>query len=274
MTANDQTMSMAALQRAQLSFAPDYIPYGGSSFWGQTGAPLAAAPNLFFRTEDDFARSFGTVATTLHPVGYKYLSDGNGNVVSIDVRGGLLQISTTANLNDESYLSLDGSTSGANDFFDLTLNSGRPFWYDVRIRPNQISNDYAAFFGLFTDSLVAANALVDTTGAIVDSNYVGFRIDPVLGSSVRYTHRRLGQAAVDIPAIATVDASTFNRFSFHFNGSNILRFFVNDVIQSTIIDTSLVNFPNIALVPAFLLKSTSAAIKRIVVDQYVAIQAR
>ena len=270
----DQLIASAALQRAQLNFAPDFIPHGGSSFWGQTQAPLAAAPNLFFRAEDDFARSFGVVATTLQPVGYKYLSDGNGNVVSIDGRGGQLQISTTANLNDETYLSLDGSTTGANDFFDLTLNSGRPLWYEARIRPSQISNDYAAFFGLFTDSLVAANALVDTTGAIVDSNYVGFRIDPALGSSVRYTHRRLGQAAVDIPAVATVDASTFNRFSFYFNGSNILRFFVNDVIQPTIIDTSLINFPNIALVPAFLLKSTSAAIKRLVVDQYVVIQAR
>jgi len=270
----DALNSIAASLKGLINYAPPFIPAGDNSFWGQTQFPLAATPNLFFRAEDDFIRSWGLVATTLQPVGYKYVADGNGNAVSIDARGGQLQISTTGTTNDETYLSLDGSTTGANDFFDLTLNSGRRFWYEARLRPSQITNDYACFFGLFTDSLVSANALVDTTGAIVDSNYVGFRIDPANGASVRYTHRRLGQAAVDIAGIATVDASAFNRFSFYFDGANTLRFFVNDIIQSTIIDTSLVTFPNIALVPAFLIKTTSGALKRIVVDQYTCVQSR
>lgn len=270
----DQITAQAALLKAQLNFAPSFIPAGDNSFWGQTLFPLAATPNSFFKAEDDFIRAYGTVATTLQPVGYKYVADGNGNVVSIDGRGGQLQISTTATLNDETYLSLDGFTTGANDFFDLTLNSGRRLWADFRLRPSQITNDYACFFGLFTDSLVAANALVDTTGAIVDSNYVGFRIDPVNGASVRYTHRRQGQTAVDIAGVATVDASTLNRFSFYFDGANTLRFFINDIIQPTVIDTSLVAFPNIPLVPAFLIKTTSAALKRIVVDQYTIVQSR
>lgn len=270
----DQVTAQAALLKAQINFAPSFIPAGDNSFWGQTLFPLAAVPSAFFRAEDDFTRSYGLVATTLQPVGYKYLSDGNGNVVSIDGRGGQIQISTTGTLNDETYLSLDGSTTGANDFFDLTPNSGRRLWADFRLRPSQISNDYAFFFGLFTDSLVAANALIDTTGAIVDSNYVGFRVDPALGSSVRYTHKRLGQTAVDIAAVATVDASTFNRFSLYFDGANTLRFFVNDILQPTIIDATLTSFPNIPLVPAFLLKTTSAAVKRVVVDQYVVVQGR
>lgn len=270
----DQVTAQAALLKAQINFAPSFIPAGDNSFWGQTLFPLAAVPSAFFRAEDDFTRSYGLVATTLQPVGYKYLSDGNGNVVSIDGRGGQIQISTTGTLNDETYLSLDGSTTGANDFFDLTPNSGRRLWADFRLRPSQISNDYAFFFGLFTDSLVAANALIDTTGVIVDSNYVGFRVDPALGSSVRYTHKRLGQTAVDIAAVATVDASTFNRFSLYFDGANTLRFFVNDILQPTIIDATLTSFPNIPLVPAFLLKTTSAAVKRVVVDQYVVVQGR
>ena len=64
--ASDQITSIATQLRAIGNFAPDYIPYGGDSFWGQTKAPLVYAPNLFFEYSEDFIRPQGSsVATTL-----------------------------------------------------------------------------------------------------------------------------------------------------------------------------------------------------------------
>jgi len=88
MTTNDQIAALAALERAKLAFAPDYIPHGGSSFWGQTRAPLVFSPNLFFEYLEDFIRPQGSsVATTLQPFGWRYTGDGNGNVTSVDGAG-------------------------------------------------------------------------------------------------------------------------------------------------------------------------------------------
>lgn len=271
----DQLTALAAQNRAILNFAPDYIPFGGNSFWGQTLAPLVYSNHLFFRYFEDFARGFSPVATTLQPAGWKYLADGNGNVTSIDGRGGQIQLATTATLNDETYLSVDGLTTGANDFFDITANSGRRLWYETRIRPLQSGNNFSLFAGLFTDSAVAANAIFDTTGAIVDTNFVGFQIDPAAGNSWIYTHKKSGQTVQKVSAIATNDGATNIRLSFYFDGATTLRFWVNDVLASNIIDVSASTFPTgSALVPAFLMKSTSAAAKQVVIDYIDVIQGR
>ena len=258
------------------SFAPNgFMVNSGETALGKTLAPLVAELSQYFEFRDDFARGSAQVATTLQPVGYKYAGDGNGNVVSIDGAGGLLQISTTATAQDESYLSVDGLTSDANDFFNITLNSGKKLWYETRIRASQSSNNFSLFTGLFTSSAVAANALVDTTGVIVDTNFVGFQIDPALGTSWIYTHKKSGQTVQKQTAIATNDGTSYFKLTMYFDGFSSLSFYVNDTKVGNTVDVSAATFPSgSGLVPAILLKSTSAAAKSAVVDYIHVIQSR
>jgi hypothetical protein len=273
---SDTSFAVGSLVNYFKSFAPNgYMVNGGTTALGQTLAPLVAELSQFIEYKDDFARGSAQVATTLQPVGYKYAGDGNGNVVSIDGAGGLLQISTTATAQDESYLSVDGLTSDANDFFNITANSGKKLWYETRLKASQSGNNFSLFAGLFTSSAVAANALVDTTGAIVDTNFVGFQIDPALGTSWIYTHKKSGQTVQKQTAIATNDGATYMKFTIAFDGGTGLTFYVNDVKVGLPVDVSAATFPSgSGLVPAVLLKSTSAAAKAAVVDYVHVIQGR
>ena len=258
-----------------MNFAPNYLPNGGATFLGQTSAPLVAELSQYFEYKRDFTEPTSQAPTTLQPIGFKYVGDGNGNVVSIDGAGGLLQISATAVLNDESYLSADGLTSNANDFFNVTLNSGKKLWYETRMRASQSGNNFSLFAGLFASVAVAANALVDTTGAIADTDFVGFQIDPALGTSWIYTHKKSGQTVQKQPAIATNDGSAYIKLGIYFDGASSLSFYVNDVKVGTTVEVSAATFPSgSGLVPAILLKSTSAAAKAAVVDYIHVIQSR
>lgn len=266
---------IASYLKMLLSFASNGVPNSSNTFLGQTGAPLVAELSQYFVYLREFNEPTSQVPTTLQPLGFKYVGDGNGNVVSIDGRGGQLQISTTASSNDEQYLSADGLTSDANDWFDITLNSGRKLWYETRIKANQSGNNFSLFTGLFTSAAVAANALVDTTGAIVDTNFVGFQIDPALGTSWIYTHKKSGQTVQKQTAIATNDGSAFIKLGFYFDGASTLTFWTNDVQKGVSVDVSAATFPSgSGLVPAILLKSTSAAAKSAVVDYIHVIQSR
>ncbi len=273
---SDTSYAAGALVNYLRSFAPNgFMVNSGDTALGKTLAPLVAELSQFFEYKDDFARGSAQVPTTLQPVGYKYAGDGNGNVVSIDGAGGLLQISTTATSNDESYLSVDGLTSDANDFFNITLNSGKKLWYETRIKASQSGNNFSLFTGLFTSSAVAANALVDTTGAIVDTNFVGFQIDPALGTSWIYTHKKSGQTVQKQTAIAVNDGTSFFKLTLYFDGFSSLSFYVNDTKVGNTVDVSAATFPSgSGLVPAVLLKSTSAAAKSAVVDYIHVIQSR
>ena len=273
--ASDQITSIATQLRAIGNFAPDYIPYGGNSFWGQTQAPLVYAPNLFFEYFQDFISPQGSsVATTLQPFGWKYTGDGNGNVTSIDGAGGLLQIATTTTANDEQYLSLDGFTTGANDFFKITANSGKPVWAEFRVLASSAASG-GFFVGLAAHAANAANFLVDTTTEIADIDVVGFTVDTDAPTQWIYTHKKTGQTVVDSTVVVTNDATNFVKLQFYFDGATTLKVYANDVKLSTEYNVSASTFPTgVALVPLFGLKTTAASARNLQVDYLKVIQGR
>ena len=271
----DQLTASAALQRAQLNFAPDYIPYGGNSFWGQTKAPLVYAPNLFFEYFEDFIRPQGSVvATTLQPFGWKYTGDGNGNVTSIDGAGGRLQIACGSTAQNEQYLSLDGFTADGNDFFAITANSGKPLWAEFDVRASSAASG-GFFVGLAANAANAANFIVDTTTELADVGFVGFTIDTDAPTQWIHTHRLAGQAVVDSTVVVTNDATNDVRLQFHFDGGTSLKVFANDVKLANEYNVSASNFPSgVAMVPMFGVKTVAAAARNLQVDYLRIIQGR
>ena len=273
--ASDQITSIASQLRAIINFAPDYIPHGGNSFWGQTKAPLVYSPNLFFEYFEDFISPQGSVvATTLQPFGWKYTGDGNGNVTSIDGAGGRLQIACTATANDEQYLSLDGFTTGGNDFFSITANSGKPVWAEFDVRASSAASG-GFFAGLAAHAANAANFMADTTTELADVGFVGFTIDTDAPTQWIYTHRLAGQSVVDSSVIVANDGATDVRLQFYFDGATTLKVFANDVKLSTEYSVSASTFPSgVAMVPMFGVKSPGAAARNLQVDYLRIIQGR
>jgi len=271
----DQLTSAAALLKAQLNFAPDYIPHGGDSFWGQTKAPLVYAPNLFFEYFEDFIRPQGSsVATTLQPFGWKYIGDGNGNVTSVDGAGGLLQIACTATANDEQYLNLDGFTTGGNDFFNITANSGKPMWAEFRVKASSATNG-AHFAGFATAAANAANFMADTTTEFADVGLFGFTIDQDAPTQWIWTHKASGQTVQETSVVVANDGTNFVRLQFHFDGGTTLKIFANDVKFASEYNVSAATFPTgIAVVPIFAVKNPSGAARNLQVDYLKIIQGR
>lgn len=271
----DDIRSLAALQRAQLNFAPDYIPYGGDSFWGQTKAPLVYAPSLFFEYFEDFISPQGSsVATTLQPFGWKYTGDGNGNVTSVDGRGGRLQIACTATANDEQYLGLDGFTTGGNDFFSITANSGKALWAEFKVLASSTANG-AYFAGFATFAANAANFMADTTTEFADVGLFGFTIDHDAPTQWIYTHKASGQTVVESSQVVANDATSDVRLQLCFDGGTTLKVFANDVKLSTEYNVNVATFPTgVAMVPTFGVKNPSGAARNLQVDYLRIIQGR
>jgi hypothetical protein len=275
MTTNDQIAALAALERAKLAFAPDYIPYGGSSFWGQTKAPLVFAPHLFFRYREDFIKPQGSVvATTLQPFGWRYIGDGNGNVTSVDGAGGRLQIACTASANDEQYLSLDGFTTGGNDFFNVTANSGKALWAEFKVRASSITNG-AHFAGFATHAANAANFMADTTTEFADVGLFGFAVDHDAPTQWIWTHKASGQTVQESTQVVANDATNDVRLQLHFDGGTTLKVFANDVKLSTEYSVSAATFPTgVAMVPMFGVKNPAGAARNLQIDYLDIIQGR
>jgi hypothetical protein len=275
MTTNDQIAALAALERAKLAFAPDYIPHGGSSFWGQTRAPLVFSPNLFFEYLEDFIRSQGSsVATTLHPFGWRYTGDGNGNVTSVDGAGGRLQIACTATANDEQYLSLDGFTTGGNDFFNITANSGKALWAEFKVRASSTVNG-AYFVGFATHAANAANFMADTTTEFADVGLFGFTIDHDAPTQWIWTHKASGQTVQESTQVVANDGTNDVRLQLHFDGGTTLKVFANDVKFASEYNVNVATFPTgVAMVPFFGIKNPGAAARNLQVDYLRIIQGR
>jgi hypothetical protein len=261
---------IAPLLKALISLPPGYP----GSFQAQTNSPLYPPTDLFFEYKDDFLRNGDPVATTLHPRGWKYTGDGNGNVTSIDGAGGILQIATTGTSNDEQYLSLDGFTADGNDFFNITANSGRPLWYYTRVKASSIVT-MSAFVGLAANSANAANFLTDTTGVIADVGFVGFNILAGSPTAWNYTHKKAGQTVNTQAAVATNDATAYVNLGIYFDGGVTLRTYINGVLNATQYDVSAATFPSgVALVPIFGVKTHAAAARNLAVDVVHIIQGR
>ena len=271
----DQLTASAALQRAQLNFAPDFILYGGNSFWGQTQAPQVYAPHLFFEYFEDFIRPQGSsVATTLQPFGWRYTGDGNGNVTSVDGRGGRLQIACTATANDEQYLSLDGFTTGGNDFFSITANSGKPVWAEFKVLASSTASG-AYFVGLATHAANAANFMVDTTTEFADVGLLGFTIDHDAPTQWIWTHKASGQTVQESTQVVANDATNDVRLQFYFDGATTLKVYANDTKLSSEYNVSAATFPTgVAMVPFFGVKNPAGAARNLQVDYLRIIQGR
>lgn len=182
--------------------------------------------------------------------GYGYFSDferagagtttyaGTGCTVGGHAQaGGAIRISMDGTANDEG--SWGPSDSGSAPYsFNITSSLGK-LAYEIRLRKSLITNNSLAFVaGLGAAGLVADNTLADSTGALADTNFVGFQVLNAAGATVNFVWRKSGQTLVTgISAAATLTAATYIRLGFVYDpqesATKRIRVFVDGVENAT-----------------------------------------
>lgn len=186
--------------------------------------------------------------------------------------GGIYRMTTGATDNDEAYVGVGGSVTDCS----VLVLAGVDIWFEARVRFNQVA-DQGAFVGFMDPAAVAANMLVDNTGAVVDNEYVGFRIltaDPTgldaeykTGSATAVVHK---EAAAGV-AGQTITAGTWVKLGLRLDSRNGRMYWhVNGKrIDTDGVALTATGFPDaLPMVPAFGLKTGEAVTKTADIDWY------
>lgn len=182
--------------------------------------------------------------------GYTYFNDfltgaaglttsaGTGCTVTGNAQaGGAIRISMDGTANDEA--SFGPADAGSAPYaFGITSSLGKVA-YEIRLRKSLITNNSLAFVaGLGAAGLVADNTLADSTGALADTNFVGFQVLNAAGATVNFVWRASGQTLqTGISGVATLTAATYVSLGFVYDPTDVpakrIRVFVNGVENAT-----------------------------------------
>ena len=190
--------------------------------------------------------------------GYSYFNDfltgsagmttyaGTGCTVTGNAQaGGAIRVSMDGTANDEA--SFGPADAGSAPYaFNLTSSLGKVA-YEIRLKKSLVSNNSLAFVaGLGAAGLVADAVLADSTGALADTNFVGFQVLNAAGATVNFVWRKSGQTLVTgISGVATLTADTYVRLGFVYDPTEAttkrIRVFVNGEENATGITSTQVS---------------------------------
>ncbi len=135
---------------------------------------------------------------------------------------------------DNNEISIGGDTQAIGTISDAA-GEAKLLAFEASIKKSSIAdNALALFIGLMEPGKVAANALVDNTGAVVDADYIGFSNLCDDGDSLDAVYKKAGQTAQDVEAgCHTLAADTFVKLGLVYDPSakaeNKVTFFVDGV---------------------------------------------
>lgn len=178
---------------------------------------------------------------------------------------------------DEEALITTGGNTGTLAIISDTAADARQLWFECRIKKSSVAdNALAIFVGLAEEGLAAADTLVDTTGALADKDFFGFRVMHDNGEELDVAWSKAGDgvATQEIANIATLAADTYVKLGFIYdplaNPDKRIRIFVNNVEYVTAVTAAQIalgSFPDgeeLALLLAA--KSGGATEKKLQID--------
>jgi len=243
------------------------------------GAGIGPSPAIWQQFSRDFdtakVRSYELDFTVQHPT-FASATAQNGLITYQDT-GVTIGPSTTAddglliaaNDADNDEGSIGGQTQVPWTVSD-TASEARLLAFEASVKKTAVGADGTALFvGLMSAGQVAANALVDDSGAVKNTNYIGFSVLQDAGSSVDAVYKVTGETAGSVEAdCATMVADTFMKLGFVYDpaapASQRVSFYVDGTnIGSyvTATDIAAATFPDsVDLTWAFLTKKGEAAV--------------
>lgn len=246
-----------------------------SSLWGSCPWDAIAAGKedgrLFY---DDFL-NFGTLTAggTLTTGPWTMVADTGGTITAStgDANGVIAMVTDTTD-EDEIYL------MGSNNLFGtwvLPASDGNDLWFEARLKVSTVTNGELGLFVGLSEEAMAADSIVDATGAMVSKDLVGFHVAAASGTSANWVYRKASQTQqTALAAAATLAADTYIKLGFavHYRNPSdrVMECYVNGEMKSTFVtkaSMSASTFPaGEELLPFIGMKSMTGAAKTVSVD--------
>ena len=203
--------------------------------WGE----LMCDPSKGYAFYDDFlvfpVHASTAAAAVDGPLGQydAYLAQG-GSIAGADAMGGAITLSSDG---DNECVGLSSAVAP----IKINLTTGKPCWFEARIKTSTIADTKHGFFlGLIEAAALAAAVPITAAGAIADKNLIGFHRLEGDGDYLDIVYKADGQVAQTVKEdAALLVADTWIKVGFYFDGSTI-TFFVNGVaLEDTVSKTDL-----------------------------------
>jgi hypothetical protein len=231
-------------------------------------------PNLGWYVEDDFMSAGYHIGIASHLTKScgPYTSYADAGVIltgSSDEHGGALAISGNDADNDEGHL------GGAGGFvISDTASEASKLWFEARFKKVTAVGDdgLAIFVGLGSTAAIAANGLVDDTGALLATGaFVGFRTLHADGDALQFTYQAASQTVQNkIAALDTLVADTYVKCGFVYDpdadAAERIKVYLNGVANSTMVtgtNIAAAEFPDSEEMGICLLTKVGAAVEQV-----------
>jgi hypothetical protein len=157
---------------------------------------------------------------------YKTYEDSSSTVTQLATEtGGVMQLLTTTTANVETSICQGGAgTAAATSVLGALNRDTNPRFtiFETRFKVSSVADNVAAIFlGLMEEDGAVHNAKVDTTGATIDNDYIGFETIHINGgtagqnAALRAVYKKDGQTAqVSVASAATLVADTWVKAGF------------------------------------------------------------
>ena len=179
---------------------------------------------------------FDDVHTSLAAAGIwgRWLVKGTNSVVApiADEDSGVITVGGGGTAHDDAYFH-------SNVLYDLTMNSGKRFWFEIRVNLADADFDGGLIAGLAQYTACAADMIVDECEAIVTTKdfigFVGFSASSLMGPIEAIYQQEADASHTDIDTdMGTMADDTYAKLGMRFDGKKTVTFYYNGVAGATL----------------------------------------
>ncbi len=221
-------------------------------------------PNHGIHFFDDF-ENFGNNTENDSTARYHSQIDTGGTIVQTASADGRIQLLTDGGANDGIVIGTGANLGGMVNFVE---NSNRKVAFETRVLFSEAVTTQAFFAGLIVEGQIVANTiLTDTSGALPDVNYVGFRVLAADPDGIDAVHRGGETAEVVIKESAQdITIATNYKLGLFFDGKKTITFYVDGTSVGTA-QTDDTDFPDSdVLMPVLAFKEVSGSAEYVEAD--------
>lgn len=223
-------------------------------------------PTLGIHVGDDFA--------LVQTDGIQYnITGANGTFLGVEASPyGVARLDAPGTDNDGCFVQWNNGLSGL-----IKADATKDWWFEARVKPNQITLAQGVFIGLAEESdVLSTTFMTDNTMALAVLDWIGFQIIAATDiAAVWQTVMALNSGArVAIDSTAGTPAVAWTKLGMK-SASGRVYFYINGAKLDTSVLTSATNFPlNQVMLPTFATKCGQATQNTLDVDWWYCAQLR
>jgi len=226
-------------------------------------------PTLGHFVGDDFTLANGESFTTAKNY---TLAGANGTFTHVaSDPNGVALLTATGTDNDECNVNLNTGVGV------LKADASTNWWYETRVKINQIATAQGVFAGLVDDQVtMGVDFMTDNTMALKVQGLLGFQIIHATDAAAIWQTIQVKAAGARVALSATAATASTGWIKLGMKSvSGTVTFYVNGVANATTTTSASANFPlNLYMVPGWATKCGSAAANTLSVDWWYAAQLR